>query len=142
MALSEELKGNEKGLYKRAMPYNIRVLSSFSIFITRDMCKVMESIFLEQLIKKAQSKRLEATGGEILWHVGHYGSSGTGRCNSPYIGTGERRLEKYMLHGKFHKMLSKRTKRAKVEQEGFRPLTDQDAWTKGWPEGIIQEELM
>ena len=46
MALSEELKGNEKGLYERAMPYNVRVLSSFGIFM-RDMCKVKESIFLE-----------------------------------------------------------------------------------------------
>ena len=65
MALSEELKGNERALYERAMTYNVRVLSSFGIFI-RDMCKVMESIFLEQLIKKAQSKRLDATGDDFF----------------------------------------------------------------------------
>ena len=83
IALSEELKGNEKGLYKRAVQYNVRVIGNFGIFI-RDICKVMESIFLEQLIKKAQSKRLEAMGDAIIWHVRHYGFAGTGRCNSPY----------------------------------------------------------
>ena len=50
---------------------------------------------------------------------------------TPHTGTGHRGLEKYMLHGKFHKMLSRRTRKAKVGQEGFRPLTDQAVWTKG-----------
>ena len=46
-----------------------------------------------------------------------------------------------MIHGKFHKNLSMGIKMARVEQKGFRLLTDQAVWKTTCPDDISKEEL-
>ena len=113
--------------FKRFSPFNLKLLAKYSYFLRDSYC-LLESKVLEKLLKIEQRILFQENNKHTLHPVEDFHFDGAARFTSPYLGDGDKKLEKYTMKGTLDYKVNAAMRKCWVEHNSHEKLTDSLGW--------------
>ena len=124
--LSSKLKPDFDMGFERFLPFNLKLLAKYGYFLRDSHC-LLESIVIKKLLKIEQRISLQ-DNKHILHPVGDFHFDGAARFTSPYLGDGDKKLEKYTMKGTLDCEVNAAMRKCWVKYNSQEKLTLPSGW--------------